>query len=378
VNAAWDSSIADPYYYGKRQVLFAAIGLVAAFVVVRFPLRAIRSMAWPAVGISLVLLGLTAFPQLPFVVEVNGNSNWLRFGPSWTQFQPSEFAKLALVVFAGDHLARKERRLGQANQWLPFMFVSFLIVFIVAVLQRDMGTGVVMAAMVMIILLAGGAPWRLLISSVVVGSAAVVALVMSNPSRRARLIAFFDPSHDVTGTNLQSLRGSYAMATGGWWGEGLGASKQKWGLLSEAHTDYIFAIIGEELGLVGTLTILGCFVVLAYAGFRVVRTMNQALLTTTSEGKTVLTGARRQDVQFCRHAACGVVSWITVQALINMAVVLGCFPVMGVPLPLVSYGGSSLIAVLMGLGLLVACARREPDTVAWVGRHRRAVADSQE
>jgi cell division protein FtsW len=351
--------------------MFAVVGLVAAVVMMKLKITWLRRLSVVAIIVCLALLLYTIIPGAPGAVEVNGNTNWLRFGPSWTQFQPSEFAKVALALFAGDHLARKQQSLGLVKEWLPFVIVSLGIVVIVGVGQSDLGTAVVIAAMVMSVMIIGGAPWKLIASLAIIALAGVTMLIMLFPNRLNRLVAFLNPGTEVSGTNMQSLRGTYALASGGWWGEGLGASKQKWGLLSEAHTDYIFAIIGEELGLVGTLTILGCFVMIGFFGLRVVRSMNQGLLDAADEDTSVLSEQRRTELHFCRHAATAVVAWITVQAMVNMAVVLGYFPVMGVPLPLVSYGGSSLIAVLAGLGLLVACAYREPSTVAWITRRRQ-------
>jgi cell division protein FtsW len=152
------------------------------------------------------------------------------------------------------------------------------------------------------------------------------------------------------GVNLQPLRGVFALASGGWWGLGLGASRQKWGSLAEAHTDYVLAIVGEELGLVGTLVVLSLFLVLAYAGFRI---------------------ALRSDITFCRYLAAGVTSWLMIQALVNIMVVLKMIPVLGVTLPLLSYGGSGLMANLAAIGMLLACAKLEPDARRLAERKKR-------
>jgi cell division protein FtsW len=162
-----------------------------------------------------------------------------------------------------------------------------------------------------------------------------------------RIWAFRSPPEDPLGLNLHSSRSIYALATGGWFGQGLGSSRQKWGLLADAHTDYIFAIIGEELGLMGTITVIALFVILAYAGIRI---------------------ANRSASTFSRLVAIGVVAWFTIQAFVNIAVAIRLIPVMGVTLPMVSYGGSSLLANLFALGLLAGCARREPEAVQMLSK----------
>jgi len=165
-----------------------------------------------------------------------------------------------------------------------------------------------------------------------------------------RILGFLNQDLDPLGVNHQPIKAVFALASGGWWGLGLGASRQKWGGLVESHTDYVLAVIGEELGLVGTLAVLSLFLVLGYAGFRI---------------------AMRSDILFCRFAAGGVSSWLMIQALLNIAVVLRMVPVIGVPLPLLSYGGSALITNLCAVGILLACARLEPKARALAGRRKR-------
>jgi cell division protein FtsW len=176
-------------------------------------------------------------------------------------------------------------------------------------------------------------------------------LVALNQSRTARILAFLDPTSDPQGVNYQPLRALYGMASGGWWGVGLGASRQKWGALAEAHSDYVLAIIGEELGLFGTFTVLALFLLLGFGGVRI---------------------ALRSSTFYGRLLAAGITCWFMLQALINVMVVLGMLPVLGIPLPLVSYGGSALMSNLMGVGILVACARDEPEAKRWLERHRRS------
>ncbi|MDR1213372.1 MAG: putative lipid II flippase FtsW [Propionibacteriaceae bacterium] len=336
------SNFGDAYHYGKRQLQFALAGLVLAWLLSRLTTKWLRRLAWPSLALALALLMLSILT--PLGVEVSGNRNWLRFGPA--QFQPSEFAKLALIVFGAHLLANRRKALDDMRQWLGFLAAGGLVAGLV-LFQKDLGTASVIGLMVLGMAFMAGAPGRLLGAVLIVVAAGVGILTRIQPNRMNRIAAWLNPASDPLGANYQPNHGLYALASGGWWGQGLGASKQKWGLLSASHTDYILAIIGEELGLAGTLTVIFLFFALGYLGLRV---------------------ALRSDEPFNRLVAVGVAVWFSVQALINIAVVLRLSPVLGVTLPLVSYGGSSLIATIMGLGLLVGCARAEPEA-------RRALAE---
>lgn len=327
----------DSYYYVKRQIAFMCLGLIFAFVMSRLSPGKLKVLGWVGMFVGAFLLVLT---YTPLGVTVNGNRNWVDLGSSTFRIQPSEFAKLAIVVWGADILARKDKLLDQPKHLLfPYLPITGVMVLLI-VFQGDAGTAVVLAGMVAGVLWIVGAPMRILAGLGLAGGAGVVALFVTSPNRMARLAAFLNPHADTGGANMQATVGMLAIASGGWWGKGLGGSRQKWGSLPEAHTDYIFAVIGEELGLFGSLMVLALFLVLGYAGVRI---------------------ALRSDDKFSRYAAAGVTSWFMVQALINLTVVLRIVPVAGVPLPLVSYGGSALLANLGALGLLVACARHEPE-----------------
>ena len=232
-----------------------------------------------------------------------------------------------MIVWGADVLARKQKLLDQPEHLLvPFLPVSGLLILLV-VFQGDAGTAVVMAGIVAGVLWVVGAPLRVLGALAAAGGLGVVGLFVTTPVRMRRLAAFLDPTPDVNGINDQANAGMFAIASGGWWGLGLGASRQKWGSLPEAHTDFIFAVLGEEFGLFGSLVVLALIGLLGYAGIRI---------------------ALRSDDPFIRYAAAGVTTWFMVQALFNLAVVLRLLPIAGVPLPLVSYGGSALIANLLG------------------------------
>lgn len=326
----------DAYYYLKRQSLFLGVGLVGAVVVMRMSRPMLRVVGWIALFVSA---GLVILTYTPLGKTINGNRNWLELGTPLLTLQPSEFAKLAMIVWAADVLARKDRLLDQPKHLLiPFLPVTGLLILLV-VFQGDAGTAVVMAGIVAGVLWIVGAPMRIFAAIGAVGVAGVIGLFVTSPNRMTRLFAFLNPAADVQGANMQSTVAMRGIASGGWWGVGLGASRQKWGSLPEAHTDFIFAVIGEELGLFGSLAVLGLFLVLGYAGLRI---------------------ASRSDDNFSRYLAAGVTSWFMVQALINLGVVLRLLPIAGVPLPLLSYGGSALMANVIALGVLVACARNEP------------------
>jgi cell division protein FtsW len=327
----------DSYFYVKRQLIFLAAGALGAFTIMKLPLSTLRLLSWFGVALVTILLILT---YTPLGISVNGNRNWLYLGSSLFSIQPAEFAKLAMIIWGADVLARKYRLLDQPKHLLiPFLPVSAVLVLLV-LFQGDAGTAVVMAVIAAGMLWVVGAPLRVLLALGSAGVAGVIAIFVTSPVRMRRLAAFLDPTLDLNGANDQANAGMFAIASGGWWGVGLGASRQKWGSLPEAHTDFIFAVLGEEFGLFGSLVVLAMIGILGYAGVRI---------------------AMHADDLFVRYAVGGITAWFMVQALINLAVVLRLLPIAGVPLPLVSYGGSALISNLLAVGVLLACARREPE-----------------
>jgi cell division protein FtsW len=310
----------------------------------KLPTPTLRGLGWVAIALAGVLLILT---YTPLGITVNGNRNWLYLGSSTFALQPAEFAKLAMIIWGANVLARNQRLLDQPRHLLvPFLPVCGLLIMLV-VFQGDAGTAVVMAGIVLGMLWIVGAPLQVLTGLGAAGMAGVAAMFVTSPVRMRRLAAFLDPTSNAGGINDQANAGMYAIASGGWWGVGLGASRQKWGSLPEAHTDFIFAVLGEEFGLLGSLVVLALFGVLGYAGVRI---------------------AARSDDPFARYAAGGVTSWFMAQGLFNLAVVLRLLPVAGVPLPMLSYGGSALVANLLAVGLLLGCARREPDARRMLAR----------
>jgi cell division protein FtsW len=328
-----------------KQLTWVAIGLPCAWVAGRLPQRWIRRLAWPGYFVSLVLLVLTAF----LGVRVNGNTNWLAFGPF--QIQPSEIAKLALVLWAAHVYANKERRLGNLHQVMMPVVPGMLVATGLVIFGKDLGTALVLFAILLGLLWVVGAPARVFALSFLVISVFAGALAAADPERLTRITTFTNPMRDYASAGWQPAHGLFALSSGGLFGQGIGASQQKWGNLPEAHTDFIFAVLGEELGLVGTMLVIGLFLVIAYAAIRV---------------------ARRTKDPFVRYMTFGIVVWIIGQMMINVGMVLALLPVIGIPLPLVSYGGSALVPSLVALGMLVGFARREPEAARALAQRKKA------
>jgi cell division protein FtsW len=316
----------------SKQVMWVIIGLPLTWIASRLPVKAWRAFAYLGLITSLALLFLVVFAG----TEVNGNKNWLDFGGPF-RIQPSELAKLSLVLWGADLLARKQKLLTQWKHLLvPFVPVSGGVILLV-LLGGDLGTAIILIAIVIALLWVAGAPLRLFLFAGIPTALVVAVMVQTKANRLNRVTDWLHPNQaDPLGGGFQALHGKYALGSGGWWGVGLGASKEKWGSLPEAHTDFIFAIIGEELGLIGTLAVLALLGAIGYAGLRI---------------------AVAAVDPFVRMAAGGVTAWILVQALVNIGAVLGILPITGVPLPLVSYGGSALVPTMLGLGMLLSFAR---------------------
>ena len=317
----------------SKQAMWVVVGLPLMWLASRLPVRAWRLLAYVGLAASLALLVLVAVAG----TEVNGNRNWLDFGGPF-RIQPSELAKFALVIWGADLLARKERLLHQWKHLLvPLVPVGGAVLGLVLA-GGDLGTAVILAGILAALLYVAGAPARLFLAATVPVALSVAWMVNSQSYRMARINDWLHPEQaDPLGSGLQALHGKFALASGGWWGVGLGGSKEKWGALPEAHTDFIFAIIGEELGLVGTLAVLALIGAVGWAGLRI---------------------ALDAEDMFVRLAAAGVTAWLLVQALVNIGAVLGLLPIMGVPLPLVSYGGSALVPTMLGIGMLLSFARQ--------------------
>ncbi len=334
----------------SRQAIFAVIGVVAMLVISRLPISLFRRFALAFLVASILLLLLTFVPGIG--VGVYGQRNWIRlFGPF--RLQPSEFAKLALILWSADLFARREVYL---NQWrallVPFLPVAAVVMGLV-VLQGDLGTAIVISVIVAGLLFVVGAPMRIFVAFGALGLAGIAALSLTVGYRMKRFTAWLNPEADLDGAGWQLTQGKVALGTGGWWGVGLGGSREKWGALPEAHTDFIYPVIGEELGLFGALTVLGLFAAITIFALRM---------------------AIRTSDSFVRISCVGIVAWIIGQALINLGAVLQLIPITGVPLPLISYGGSSLLPSLMAVGVLLAFARQE---AVRAGSRTRVRADGE-
>ncbi len=336
----------NTYTFAFRQTLFAVVGVVGMLLISRTSVQFWRAMAWPLLGLAFFLL----LAVLVIGVQVAGQRNWIEiFGPF--RIQPSEFAKIALVVWGATMMTTRK-----LDTWrgllLPIGPVAVVMMLLILA-EGDFGNTLMILAIACGMLFAAGAPLRLFAWIGGAGIVGVLILTMAAPYRMQRFTSWLNPDEDRLGVGWQVIQGQYALGTGGFWGVGLGASREKWGTLPEAHTDFIFSVIGEELGLFGTISVLLLFGLLAFAIFRL--------------------SARSKDM-FVRLAAAGVGSWIVVQAVINMGAVLGLLPITGVPLPLVSYGGSSLVPTLLALGMLMAFAKAEPDTRRALRRRSTAEA----
>lgn len=316
-----------------RQLIFAAIGVFLMMAVSKMHVDAIRRWA----PLSMVVVAVLLIAVLLIGTAVHGQKNWIDFGGPF-RIQPSEFAKLAIILWGADILDRKYHLLEQRHHLLMPVLPVSAAVLVLVVLQGDLGTAMVMMPIMASLLYFVGAPRKWFMIMGAAGLAAIAALSIAAPYRMARFTSWLDPYADAQGTGFQVIHGQQALGSGGWWGVGLGGSREKWGTLPEAHTDFIYAVLGEELGILGTITVLLIFTAIAIVGLRIARNTNEA---------------------FIQIASLGIVAWIVTQALVNIGAVLGILPITGVPLPLVSYGGSSLIPTLLAMGILMAFAKHE-------------------
>ncbi len=324
----------SPYVVFFRQAQFALLGVVAMFFTSRFSVAALKRFAWPAL-VAAICLQMLVFT--PLGRAEGGNRNWVYV--AGTAFQPSEVVKLGLALWLGAVLARKRPLLQEwRHAVIPALPVAGVAVGVV-LLGHDLGT-----AMIMILLVAGamfvaGVPMRVFGVAGLFAAGGVALLVLLGNNRVGRILSWVSADCDLQAACYQPLHGMWALGSGGVFGMGLGASREKWNYLPAAHNDFIFAIIGEELGLVGTMLVLVLFGLLAAAFLRLV--------------------SRHPD-PFVKITTAAIGSWIIGQALINIAVVIGLAPVVGIPLPLVSAGGSALIVTMAAMGVVIAFARTEP------------------
>jgi cell division protein FtsW len=320
------------WYVFKKQVLYDVLGAVCLVMAARFDYHRWKLLAKPLLVLSIAMLVLVLVPGMG--LNVNGSTRWLGFGP--IQVQPSELAKLALLLFAADLLSRRSDRVVDTRITLRPVIAVFAVVAGLVMLQPNLGTTIVLAAITFTVLFAAGTPLAPLTGWGLAGSVAAVALALGKSYRRARVLAFLDPWKDPLHTGYQTIQSQVSLASGGLFGVGLGNSRAKWGFLPFASTDFIFAIIGEELGLLGAFLVVALFAAIGYLGVR--------------------TAVRAPD-RFGQLVAGGITAWICVQAFVNIGAVIGMLPVTGVPLPFVSFGGSALVTTMLAAGILLNVAR---------------------
>ncbi|HEX7661765.1 MAG TPA: putative lipid II flippase FtsW [Pseudonocardiaceae bacterium] len=326
------------YALFKKQALFALLGLVLFWIAMRIPLRRIRAMSGPAVTVCIVLLVLVL---TPLGHSVSATRGWFIVGP--VSFQPVELAKLSLALWGAHVLVQKRPVLHQYRHLLVPVVPVALMMLTLVILQPDLGSTVTLGVVLIALLWFIGAPLRLFATIAVGAVAAVVALSIGASYRFARVAAFLHPQGDLSGASYQSNQALYALADGGLFGRGLGLGSAKYDYLPYVHTDFIFALIGEELGLVGCALVLGLFAMVAVIGMRI---------------------ASRNIDPWIRVVSATLTAWLVCQAAINIGYVVGLLPVTGIPLPMISYGGTSLVVTMTVFGILANCARHEPEAVA--------------
>jgi cell division protein FtsW len=307
-----------------------------------------RVLALPLLAIAIVLLVAVLIPSIG--TNVNGASRWLRFGP--VGLQPAELAKLALIVYLAFWLGARRDRIGQGGTAIGFVVIAGLVVGLVFA-EPDLGTTIVIGAIALVMFFAAGARLWMFGALAMLSAVLAFAGALSHPERVERLMTFIDPWKDPRNAGYQAIQMLYGLALGGVSGEGLGAGREKFGFLPFPYTDSIFAILGDELGLIGTLSVILLFLVLAYRGVRI------ALRAPDAAGALVATG---------------ITTWLVFQAWVNMAVVASLIPMTGITLPFISYGGSSLCVGLIAVGILLNVGRQAapaPATVPRAPRRRR-------
>ena len=324
----------DSYFYFKKQLIWALISLICMRLVMKIDYWHYKRHVILFLGITVTMLLLVLF----IGEEVKGATRQINFG--FISFTPSEFVKILLVIIIASSLAGQRERI---KDFWNGVFPSVLLVGFVAglvLIQPDLGTAVSLVIIVFIMLFAAGARARHLGLLILTGLAAIYAAITYEPYRLSRYLSFMDPWADPLGDGFQTVQGLYAIGSGGLFGLGLGQSKQKLFYLPENHTDFIFAIVGEELGFIGVAVVLGLFAVFLWRGLKI---------------------ALNSEEPFASLLACGITASIGIQIIINIAMVAGCLPVTGIPLPFISFGGTSLLSTMLGVGILLNISRYTLD-----------------
>ncbi len=333
------STYGTPWAIFIREAIWMVVGVLALVMASRFDYRKWRRLRLVLLVATFVLLLAVLVPGVG--VHSGGSSRWIGFGQ--LRIQPSELMKLALAVFGADLIARREEQ-GASSRTIvgPLLLVTAAAAGLIVV-QPDMGTALVLGCVTMALLFASGVPMAPIMK--LLAALGVLALVVGliDPYRRARLLSFLDPAAHSSGTGYQVVQSLIGLGSGHLYGLGLGAGRQKWGYLPNAHTDFIFSVVGEELGLIGALCVLFLLGAFAWFGLRV---------------------AARAGDRFGGLLAVALVAWISAETVINVGAVIGVLPVTGIPLPFISFGGSSLVITMAAAGILVNIARHERELPA--------------
>jgi cell division protein FtsW len=319
----------DPFQYLKRQSIFAGIGIVAMFTAMNVPYQRYRGIATPLLLFSLVLLGAVLFMK-----PVNGSRRWFPLG--FFNFQPSELAKVVVILYLADRLSRKAVSLDRFRGDLGVVLAVLGLHAGLILVEPDLGTAAAIVCTGIVIMIIAGLRIRHLFVLAVCGAGSLALAIINKPYRMDRLTGFLDPWADAADTGYQVINSLYALGSGGLIGMGIGNSRQKLGFLPEQNTDFIFAILGEELGFLGTVLVVILFLAFAWRGYRI---------------------ASRCPDLFGSLLAAGLTTMIVLQAMFNMGVVTGCLPVTGISLPFISYGGSFLLVCMGTSGVLLNISR---------------------
>jgi cell division protein FtsW len=323
----------DPYYFLKKQALFAGIGFILMIFTLFFRYTILKRLAYPILIVSVLLLVAVLIPGIGY--RAGGAMRWLKIQS--VSFQPSEFAKLGLVIFLAYFLTKKDERIRSFSfGFLPTVLLSGLVVVLVAK-EPDLGAALFLSAMVFLLLFVSGARVIYMAGALLLTIPVVYYLLMNVGYRYKRLMSFIRPWDDPTGTSFQIIQSFLSFGSGGLFGLGLGEGRQKLFFLPAPHTDFIFSVIGEELGLVGAMVVVLLFFIFTVRGIQIGLSL---------------------DDRFGTYLALGITLMISLQAVINMAVVLGLLPTKGLTLPFISYGGTSLITNLVGVGILLHLSTR--------------------
>lgn len=332
----------DSYYHLKRQIVWAAMGITAMLFMASVDYKKLRSKKILSLGMigTLILLIIVLLPT-PISISRNGASRWIGYEPY--NIQPSEIAKIAIILYAADYISRKGERMKKFGKGvLPILIIAAIYALLI-IKEPNMSTCMIIMAVVVLMVFMGGAKVSHMLGLLAVGVAGAVGLILVAPYRKARLLSFLDPWADPLDTGYQAIQSLYALGAGGFFGSGFGQSRQKLYYIPEAQNDFILSIIGEEMGFIGIFIIIVLFAILIWRGMRI---------------------AINCKDKFGSLVAAGITTLIAVQSSINFLVVASFMPITGVTLPLISYGGSSLLFTMIMLGILLSISRYGEDSLS--------------